>query len=49
MQMLGYKTRNAGLAKPATGNLLAPSGSIQKPKSAPQKSETPHEIGGQLL
>jgi hypothetical protein len=49
IQMLGHKTRNAGQAKPETGNLLAPSGSIQKPKSASLKSETLREIGGQLV
>jgi len=49
MQMHVHKTRNAGQAKPVTGNLPDPSGSTPKPKSAPLKSETPHEIGGQLL
>ena len=49
MQMRVRKTRNAGQAKPATGNPPDPSGSTPKPKSAPLKSETPHEIGGQLL
>ena len=35
--------------KPATGNPPDPSGSTPKKKSAPPKSETPHEIGGQLV
>lgn len=49
MQRRAHETRNAGQAKPATGNLPGPSGSTPKPKPAPLKSETPHEIGGQLL
>jgi len=47
MQMRVRKTRNAGQAKPAIGNPPDPSGSTPKTKSAPLKSETPHEIGGQ--
>ena len=35
--------------KPGTGNPPCLSGSTPKTKSAPLKSETPHEIGGQLL
>jgi hypothetical protein len=49
MQMLVRKIRNAGQENPETGNPLGPSGSTQKPKSTPLKSETPHEIGGQLV
>jgi hypothetical protein len=49
MQMHGRKTRNAGQAQHATGNLLDLSGSTPKRKSAPLKSETPHEICGQLV
>ena len=40
---------DAGQAKPATGNQPDPSGSTQNAKPAPLKSETPHEIAGQLL
>ena len=49
MQIYAHKIRNAGQAKPETGNLPDPSGSTQKAKSALLKSEAPHEIGGQLL
>lgn len=48
-QMLARKTRNAGQVKPETGKPPDPSGSTQNPKPAPLKSETPHEIGGQLV
>jgi putative transposase len=41
------KTQAAGQEKPATGNPPDPSGLTPKPKSAPLKSETPHETGGQ--
>jgi len=44
MQMRGCETRDDGQAKPETCNPPDPSGSAQKPKSAPL-----HEIGGQLL
>ncbi|WP_187394087.1 integrase core domain-containing protein [Oceaniovalibus sp. ACAM 378] len=43
------QTRNAGKAKPGPGNLPDPSGSARRTKSAPLKSATLHEIGGQLL
>jgi len=49
MQTRVRKTRNAGQAKPATGNPPDPFGLTPRPKSAPLKSETPHEIGGQLV
>jgi hypothetical protein len=49
MQTHARKTRNAGQAKPATANPPDPSGLTQKPKSAPLKSDTPHEIGGYLI
>ena len=49
MQKLVRRNRNAGHVKPATGNPPGPSGSILDAKPAPLKSETPHEIGGQLL
>lgn len=49
MQMPVRKIRNDGQAKPATGNPPDPSGSIQKPKLAPLKSETLHVVGGQLV
>ncbi len=45
----GRKIHNAGQAKPETGNPPDQSGLTQKPKSAPLKSETLHEIGGQLV
>ena len=43
------RTLNAGQAKHATNSPPDRSGSTPKTKSAPLKSETPHEIGGQLL
>lgn len=43
------KIRNAGQAKPATGTPPDLSGSTPKTKPAPLKSETPHEISGQLV
>jgi hypothetical protein len=43
------KTQAAGQAKSATGNPPDPSGLTPKTKSAPLKSETLHEIGGQLV
>ena len=49
MPMHVRKIRNAGQAKPATGNPQDPYGSIPNTKSAPLKSKTPHEIGGQLI
>jgi hypothetical protein len=49
MQTHARKDQSAGQAEPATGNLRDPSGSTPKMKAAPLKSETPHEIGGQLL
>ena len=47
--MHAHKTRDAGQAKPATGNRLGPSGSTPTTKPASLKSETPDEIGGLLL
>ena len=49
MQMQVRNTQAAGQEKPATGNPPDPSGLTPKPKSAPLKSETPHEIGGKLV
>ena len=49
MKMHGRKTRNAGQVKLATGNPPDLSGSTWNAKPAPLKSETPHEIGGQLI
>ena len=49
MRLRVRKTRNVGQAKPATGNPMDPSGSIQKTKLATLKSETLHENGGQLV
>lgn len=49
IQMPVRKTRNAGQEKLATGDQPGRSGSTQTPKTAPLKSETPHETSGQLL
>ena len=43
------QNQNAGQEKPATGNPPDPSGATRSAKPAPLKSETPHEIGGQLV
>jgi hypothetical protein len=44
MQLLARKTHNANQEKPDTANRQDPS-----TKSASQKSETQHEISGQLV
>jgi len=51
-QMPGRKIRTGVLnwsGKPAPGKPPDPSFATPKPKSAPLKSETPHDIGGHLL
>ncbi len=49
MRMPARRIRNAGQAKPATGNPPDLSGSTRNAKPASLKSETPHDIGGQPL
>jgi hypothetical protein len=49
MQMHTRKTRNASQAKSATGNPSDLFGSTRITKLAPLNSETPREVGEQLL